>query len=327
MTNVPYGLLWHIDNFEESFLLTSKNSLLIQLAEELIELHIQRYPFIHTIHSKQKSLFLDSVKRQKDMNIKDNNDGKYDDHSNDSDKSIKNDINDNINQINNFDSNDTNKNNNFKPYNNNSEYDKSSIWENYSLETAVDNVKGTRPGASILKHVQYKIIPVLTKNKIDDLFPISTMKNNDEKNKTYDTSSINDNKNYNNDDCDNNNDYSHDRDNNDNTDNMSYSFIPTTSASSSSIHPYNSEAFAIFSSKKLRNLKILYNISWPFSSIISPTLLDVTGMFWLFIVGLCCSVISVSFIICMLTLLLMALAGLHFRVGLDFVKPSRCNLF
>ncbi len=35
-----------------------------------------------------------------------------------------------------------------------------------------------------------------------------------------------------------------------------------------------------------------------------------------------CSVISVSFIICMLTLLLMPLAGLHFCVGLDFVTPS-----
>jgi hypothetical protein len=32
-----------------------------------------------------------------------------------------------------------------------------------------------------------------------------------------------------------------------------------------------------------------------------------------------CSVISVSFIICMLTLLLMPLAGLHFCVGLDFL--------
>jgi hypothetical protein len=40
-----------------------------------------------------------------------------------------------------------------------------------------------------------------------------------------------------------------------------------------------------------------------------------------------CSVIFVYFIICMLTLLLMPLAGLHFCVGLDFVTPSRCNLF
>jgi hypothetical protein len=39
------------------------------------------------------------------------------------------------------------------------------------------------------------------------------------------------------------------------------------------------------------------------------------GLFWLFIVG--CSVISVSFIISMLTLYLMPLAGLHFCVGLD----------
>jgi hypothetical protein len=37
--------------------------------------------------------------------------------------------------------------------------------------------------------------------------------------------------------------------------------------------------------------------------------------------------ISASFIICMLTLLLMPLAGLHFCVGLDFVTPPRCNLF
>jgi hypothetical protein len=33
------------------------------------------------------------------------------------------------------------------------------------------------------------------------------------------------------------------------------------------------------------------------------------------------SVLSVPFIICMLTLLLMPLAGLHFCVGLDFVTP------
>jgi hypothetical protein len=35
-----------------------------------------------------------------------------------------------------------------------------------------------------------------------------------------------------------------------------------------------------------------------------------------------CSVISASFIICMLTLLTMPLAGLHICVGLDFVTPS-----
>jgi hypothetical protein len=35
-----------------------------------------------------------------------------------------------------------------------------------------------------------------------------------------------------------------------------------------------------------------------------------------------CSIISVFFIICMLTLLLMPLADLHFHVGLDFVTPS-----
>jgi hypothetical protein len=35
-----------------------------------------------------------------------------------------------------------------------------------------------------------------------------------------------------------------------------------------------------------------------------------------------CSVISASFIICMLTLLLMPFAGLHFCVGSDFVIPS-----
>jgi hypothetical protein len=40
-----------------------------------------------------------------------------------------------------------------------------------------------------------------------------------------------------------------------------------------------------------------------------------------------CSVISASFIICMLTLLLMPLAVLHFCVGLDFVTPPCCNLF
>jgi hypothetical protein len=38
-------------------------------------------------------------------------------------------------------------------------------------------------------------------------------------------------------------------------------------------------------------------------------------------------VISVSFIICMLTLLLIPLAGLHFCVGLDFVRSYCCNIF
>jgi hypothetical protein len=41
------------------------------------------------------------------------------------------------------------------------------------------------------------------------------------------------------------------------------------------------------------------------------------GMFWLFIVEL----FYLSFIICMLALLLTPLAGLHFCVGLDFVTP------
>jgi hypothetical protein len=35
-----------------------------------------------------------------------------------------------------------------------------------------------------------------------------------------------------------------------------------------------------------------------------------------------CSLISISYIICMLTLLLMPLAGLRFCLGLDFVTPS-----
>ncbi len=42
--------------------------------------------------------------------------------------------------------------------------------------------------------------------------------------------------------------------------------------------------------------------------------------FGYFLLG--CSVVSVSFVICMLTLLLMPLAGLHFCVDLDFVTPS-----
>lgn len=44
------------------------------------------------------------------------------------------------------------------------------------------------------------------------------------------------------------------------------------------------------------------------------------GFFCYFLLG--CSVISISCIICMLTLILMPLAGLHFCVGLDFVTPS-----
>jgi hypothetical protein len=36
--------------------------------------------------------------------------------------------------------------------------------------------------------------------------------------------------------------------------------------------------------------------------------------------------VCVSYVICMLTLLLLPLAGLHFCVGPDFVIPSRCNL-
>jgi hypothetical protein len=39
-----------------------------------------------------------------------------------------------------------------------------------------------------------------------------------------------------------------------------------------------------------------------------------------------CSIISVSIIICVLILLLMSLAGLHFCVGLDLVTPSFYSL-
>jgi hypothetical protein len=39
------------------------------------------------------------------------------------------------------------------------------------------------------------------------------------------------------------------------------------------------------------------------------------------------TVAKVSFIICMLTLLLTPLAGLPFCVESEFVTPSRCNLF
>jgi hypothetical protein len=42
---------------------------------------------------------------------------------------------------------------------------------------------------------------------------------------------------------------------------------------------------------------------------------------WNYLLLMGCSVISVSSIICMLTLVLMPLAGLHFYVGLDLVTP------
>jgi O-methyltransferase involved in polyketide biosynthesis len=63
-------------------------------------------------------------------------------------------------------------------------------------------------------------------------------------------------------------------------------------------------------------------------SAVSATLKLFTGFFnfsWVDCFGyllLGCSIISASFIICMLTLLLMTLTGLHFCVGFEFVTPS-----
>jgi hypothetical protein len=51
---------------------------------------------------------------------------------------------------------------------------------------------------------------------------------------------------------------------------------------------------------------------------LNPAQVWMECMFWLFIVGL----LSVYFIVCMLTLLLMPLVGLDFCIGLDLVTPS-----
>lgn len=247
-----HGLLWHIDNFEESFLLTSKNNVLTQLVEELIELHIQRYPFIHTIQSKQKSRYLDSIKRQKENNSIDNDNNEKNNHHNDDKYN-----NDDNYEFRNDDKKDININkdsnpNNLKTNNNNRKDIANSIWETYSLETAVENVRSAARPRAILNHVQY-IIAVLPKNEKDKFSNINDNDNND-RNDDYDDNADN-NKNFN-------------------------SSTPTSSSSSSTHHPdpYHSEAFAIFSSKNLKNLKLSYEITWqPIISIISPPLLNVTA--------------------------------------------------
>jgi hypothetical protein len=75
--------------------------------------------------------------------------------------------------------------------------------------------------------------------------------------------------------------------------NVTRSRIPRAFGRGGALHPYRSWSFFIF--------------SW-------------VEYFGYLLLG--CSVISVSFIICMMTLLLMPLAGLHFCVGLNFMTPS-----
>ena len=60
------GLLWHIDCYEKSFLLSSKSDIISSLVSLLVESHLQRNPFSHsqTIFSKQQSRFLESVHRK-----------------------------------------------------------------------------------------------------------------------------------------------------------------------------------------------------------------------------------------------------------------------
>lgn len=221
-----HGLLWHIDNFEESFLLTSKNNILTQIVEKLIELHIQKYPFIHTIHSKQQHRYLDSIKRQK-----------YNDNDNIHKKT--NSINMNISNITNINRNiDDNGNHN----NANIHVEAVSIWENYSLETAVNDIKDTTlpgTGTAPLMHVQYKIIPVLPKVFAGNNFELHNSP----------TST------------------SHD---------SIHSFPSSSSSSTPTSSAYNLEAEAIFSSKNLKNLELLYDTSWPINSIISAAVLNVT---------------------------------------------------
>ena len=81
-TKTNSGLLWHIDCYEKSFLLSSKSDIISSLVSLLVESHLQRNPFSHsqTVFSKQQSRFLESVHRKhvRDTAIKEEDDNRND---------------------------------------------------------------------------------------------------------------------------------------------------------------------------------------------------------------------------------------------------------
>ena len=60
------SLLWHIDSFEGSFLLSSKSDVISSLVAIVIETYAHRHPFSHSqsVFSTQRSRYLSSIRRK-----------------------------------------------------------------------------------------------------------------------------------------------------------------------------------------------------------------------------------------------------------------------
>ena len=72
------GLMWHIDCYEEAFLLSARSDVISSLVAILIETYAQRHPFSHSqsVFSTQRSRYLTNIRRKTAQNML--NEGKVD---------------------------------------------------------------------------------------------------------------------------------------------------------------------------------------------------------------------------------------------------------
>lgn len=154
------GLMWHIDCYEEAFLLSARSDVISSLVAILIETYAQRHPFSHSqsVFSTQRSRYLTNIRRKTAQNML--NEGKVDSGA----------------------SGDARRRSTMASVTASGRSSSSSsvygvepmasmldLWTEYSLKAALVKLKNQRPEASrSLTHVQYSITPIRERSLITD---------------------------------------------------------------------------------------------------------------------------------------------------------------
>ena len=304
------GLLWHIDSYEESFLLSSKSDVISSLVSILVENHLQRNPFSHsqTVFSKQQSRYAESVHRKHvldtayeeenynndEIDNDENSDFEFytkDFHDNDNNNNNKNN-NENNNKSNNNNNNTININITNRDQNKNTEYifetkkesvfrpkpEAAILWSKFPLNDALTKLKEQRPeAASSLTYVQYIILPARTSTTVcTGMRTFNRNKNkNNKNNNDYNNENNNGNENVNYDEYD-----DEDESDDGNGDGNGFRDLEPKrlqrSPKSTSFSTSISSSHSVFGIDGLSRIRLLYTAPWPISILITPDLLKIT---------------------------------------------------
>jgi hypothetical protein len=157
------GLMWHIDCYEEAFLLSAKSDVIRSLVAILIETYAQRHPFSHSqsVFSTQRSRYLTNIRRKtaQDMlnEIKSESEGG-------TSKEVR-----RKSTITTAAGSGRSSSSSSSVYGVEPMASMLDLWTEYSLKAALVKLKNQRPEAArSLTHVQYSITPIRERSIMTD---------------------------------------------------------------------------------------------------------------------------------------------------------------